>query len=213
MAKGRRLKTSRSERYLGSYGYGDGQGTVGDEAAELEEADVWSTADGLGDRSDQVVNDSRGEWSPRSGVASNGSMSIRSRSPNSPDGSGHVGGLTMAFGDSSDKTASPRIVHQFRGHDSVASPRRHMAASAPMNIPDWSKILRVHSVDSLHELDDELNDGDLEMIPPHEYLARGNARNEKIGGGSVFQGVGRTLKGRDMRRVRDAVWSQTGFYG
>jgi hypothetical protein len=29
----------------------------------------------------------------------------------------------------------------------------------------------------------------------------------------VVEGVGRTLKGRDMSRVRDAVWSQTGFYG
>ncbi|URD85758.1 hypothetical protein MUK42_27986 [Musa troglodytarum] len=30
---------------------------------------------------------------------------------------------------------------------------------------------------------------------------------------SVFEGVGRTLKGRDMSRLRDTVWSQTGFFG
>jgi len=29
----------------------------------------------------------------------------------------------------------------------------------------------------------------------------------------VVEGAGRTLKGRDMSRVRDAVWSRTGFDG
>ncbi|CAI0407205.1 unnamed protein product [Linum tenue] len=58
--------------------------------------------------------------------------------------------------------------------------------------------------------DDDDSDG---MVPPHEYLAREYARGRKSGGASVFEGVGRTLKGRDLRRVRDAVWSQTGFDG
>ncbi|CAN0912596.1 hypothetical protein LINGRAPRIM_LOCUS584 [Linum grandiflorum] len=61
----------------------------------------------------------------------------------------------------------------------------------------------------------EISDGDdsEEMVPPHEYLARAYARSRKMEGALVVEGVGRTLKGRDMRRVRDAVWSQTGFYG
>jgi hypothetical protein len=58
--------------------------------------------------------------------------------------------------------------------------------------------------------DDSLDDDDdLEMVPPHEYLAR----SRKMAAKSVFEGVGRTLKGRDLSRVRDAVWSQTGFDG
>lgn len=118
----------------------------------------------------------------------------------------HVGGLSLAFEDPSRMT-SARIVHQFRGNDTVASPRgRQMATSAPVNVPDWSKILRV---DSLHELDETLDDSDSEIVPPHEYLARGRKKNAT----SVFVGVGRTLKGRDLRRVRDAVWMQTGFDG
>lgn len=87
--------------------------------------------------------------------------------------------------------------------------KRHVATSAPVKVPDWSKILKVEPVESMHA---DVADGDWEseMVPPHEYVAR--SRNGD-GGSSVFLGVGRTLKGRDMRRVRDAVWSQTGFYG
>jgi hypothetical protein len=88
-----------------------------------------------------------------------------------------------------------------------------MATSAPVNVPDWSKIYRVNSVESLHDSDDGFDDQETEMVPPHEYLAREYARSRKTGGASVVEGVGRTLKGRDMRRVRDAVWSQTGFDG
>ncbi|KAJ8761317.1 hypothetical protein K2173_001373 [Erythroxylum novogranatense] len=227
MAKGRRLTTSRSERYLGSYGYGESQSTAASSAADMSEfgeEDVWSTAYDLGDdQNDQATmsnsnNDdssSNTEWSPRSVIESNGSLSTRNNRRRIPQENGrHVGGLTSAFEDSSDKTASPRIVHQFRGgHDRVARSSLHMATSAPVNVPDWSKILRVDSVESLHELDDGFDDPDTEMIPPHEYLAREYARSKKMGGASVFEGVGRTLKGRDMRRVRDAVWSQTGFDG
>ncbi|CBI23248.3 unnamed protein product, partial [Vitis vinifera] len=110
MAKGRKLTTSRSERLLGSFAYGHGQG-AGADSSELGEEDVWSMVDDMVERDD------------------------------------HVGGLSLAFDDSG-KTASSRIVHH-----------RKMAAT------------------------------------------------------SVLEGVGRTLKGRDMSRVRDAVWSQTGFDG
>jgi len=202
MAKGRKLTISRSERYLGSYGFGDSHGMV-TEAAELGEEDVWSMVDNMvngGD--DDGSTDSLGEWSPRATAESN----RVSRGPLR-----QVGGLSLAFEDPG-KTSSPRVVHQFRGQDSVSSrPRgRQMATSAPVNVPDWSKIYRVDSVESLHDSDDGADDHEAEMVPPHEYLAREHRkRTEK----SVFEGVGRTLKGRDMRRVRDAVWSQTGFNG
>lgn len=45
-----------------------------------------------------------------------------------------------------------------------------------------------------------------EMLPPHEIVAR-----SQIATFSVFEGLGRTLKGRDLRRVRNAVWQKTGF--
>ncbi|EOA17528.1 hypothetical protein CARUB_v10005873mg [Capsella rubella] len=94
--------------------------------------------------------------------------------------------------------------------------KKHLATSAPVKVPDWSKILKTEPVGSMHRNnnDADVADGDWEseMVPPHEYVAARIRRNGD-GGSSLILGVGRTLKGRDMRRVRDAVWSQTGFYG
>ncbi|KAA8515503.1 hypothetical protein F0562_018886 [Nyssa sinensis] len=193
MAKGRKLATSGSDRLLGSYGYGQGQGTVSD-LSELGEGDVWSMVDDMVNVDDHSTN---GEWSPRDTPGSKGS-SRRS----DPRDHSYVGGLSLAFDDSS-KTATTRIVHQFRGKDSVAPPRqRHMATSAPLNVPDWSKIYRVDSVESLHDSDDCPDDPDSEMVPPHEYLAREYARSYHMAANSVFEGVGRTLKGRDLSRTQ-----------
>jgi hypothetical protein len=96
--------------------------------------------------------------------------------------------------------------------------KRHVATSAPVKVPDWSKILKVESVKSMHNNNNDNDNADVAdcdwesaMVPPHEYVAARSRNGD--GGSSVFLGVGRTLKGRDMRRVRDAVWSQTGFYG
>lgn len=81
-------------------------------------------------------------------------------------------------------------------------------ASVPVNIPDWSKILR----DDYREYrkresdEDEEDDDEDSRIPPHEYLAR--TRRASF---SVHEGIGRTLKGRDLRRVRNAIWKKTGF--
>ncbi|GMI91473.1 hypothetical protein like AT1G11700 [Hibiscus trionum] len=219
MAKGRRLTTSRSERLLGSFSYGHGQGDTAIDDAELGEEDVWSMVDNVAERDDDgPVDNSRRQWSPRAEADSNGNGSFDVRGSNRrriPRGDRHVGGLSLAFEDSS--STMPRIVHQFRSQDGVAaaaSPRGHqMATSAPVNVPDWSKIYRVNSVEWVHDSDDGFDDGDSEMVPPHEYLAREYARSKKSSGASVFEGVGRTLKGRDMSRVRDAVWSQTGFDG
>ncbi|XVF26033.1 hypothetical protein REPUB_Repub13aG0265200 [Reevesia pubescens] len=215
MAKGRRLTTSRSERFLGSYSHGHSQGdTLTDtDETELGEEDVWSMVDNVAERDDHSVNNSRSDWSPRADTEStgNGNFDMRGSRRRISRGDRHVGGLSLAFEDSS--STKPRIVHQFRGHDGVAtsaSPRgHHIATSAPVNVPDWSKIYRVDSVESINDSDD----GESEIVPPHEYLAREYARSKKSGGASVFEGVGRTLKGRDLSRVRDAVWSQTGFYG
>ncbi|KAE8656538.1 hypothetical protein F3Y22_tig00117000pilonHSYRG00273 [Hibiscus syriacus] len=220
MAKGRRLTTSRSERLLGSFSYGHGQGDTAVDDAELGEEDVWSIVDNVEDRdAAATVDNSRCQWSPHAEAESNGNgngnLDVRgSHGRRIPRGDRHVGGLSLAFEDSSTKH---RIVHQFRSQDGVAaadSPRgHHMATSAPVNVPDWSKIYRVNSVEWVQDSDDGLDVGDSEMVPPHEYLAREYARSKKSSGASVFEGVGRTLKGRDLSRVRDAVWSQTGFDG
>ncbi|KAH7287795.1 hypothetical protein KP509_32G074900 [Ceratopteris richardii] len=56
-------------------------------------------------------------------------------------------------------------------------------------------------------------DGEEEWLPPHELVARERAAATS-GGGSAFslcQGVGRTLKGRDLCRLRNTILKQTGF--
>ncbi|XP_062190615.1 protein S40-5-like [Phragmites australis] len=81
---------------------------------------------------------------------------------------------------------------------------RQVAASAPVEVPAWPS--RFAEPESFVEEEEEKDVGG-GWVPPHVYLARRQAR------ASVVEGAGRTLKGRDMSRVRDAVWSRTGFDG
>ncbi|KAK1422600.1 hypothetical protein QVD17_17885 [Tagetes erecta] len=195
MAKGRSLTISRSERFLRTYGYNH-DNNKDDDNVELGEDDVWSMID-------DVVSTS--DWRSHETTT----ISHRGGHLQPP---GPAGGLAAAFDDQhlNMVMGSKRIVHQFRGDNIISSPRgRHLATSAPVNVPDWSKIYRVDSVESIHDSDDGIDDHDSGMVPPHEYLARSHRSAAK----SVFEGVGRTLKGRDMSRVREAVWSQTGFDG
>ncbi|XP_009367072.2 uncharacterized protein LOC103956768 [Pyrus x bretschneideri] len=87
-------------------------------------------------------------------------------------------------------------------------------SSLPVGIPDWSKILRDEYREKRRSEDDEADgEDDVEggmRIPPHELLARQMART-RIASFSVHEGVGRTLKGRDLSRVRNAIWEKTGF--
>ncbi|KAE9589996.1 hypothetical protein Lal_00037766 [Lupinus albus] len=91
-------------------------------------------------------------------------------------------------------------------------------SSMPVNIPDWSKILKdeykEHKKWDTDEDDDDFNDDDQDeeghhggvRVPPHEYLARTRAASL-----SVHEGIGRTLKGRDLCSVRNAIWKKVGF--
>lgn len=90
--------------------------------------------------------------------------------------------------------------------------------SAPVNVPMWTKNNPNHGTPNpkpnpliLEEVvDDDDDEKDEERLPPHEILARDHARSHMTTF-SVYEGVGRTLRGRDLRRVRDAVLRKTGF--
>lgn len=86
------------------------------------------------------------------------------------------------------------------------------AASLPVNIPDWSQILKDEYRDNRRadSDDDDLHGEGSVRVPPHEFLARQMART-RIVSFSVHEGVGRTLKGGDLTRLRNAVWEKTGF--
>lgn len=84
-----------------------------------------------------------------------------------------------------------------------------LGRSAPLSIPDWSKVYK-HGCGGIEEEgdDDVEEDGD----PPHEWLAKKMAKSQLISSSSsVCEGAGRTLKGRDLSKVRNAVLTRTGF--
>ncbi|KAF8707259.1 hypothetical protein HU200_030266 [Digitaria exilis] len=79
-----------------------------------------------------------------------------------------------------------------------------MARSAPVRIPSepsrrgrWAQVAAQGG---------GWDDAGEAMVPPHEIVARRAAAHS-----SVLEGAGRTLKGRDLRRVRNAVLRRTGF--
>eukprot|EP00262_Sarcandra_glabra_P004408 TRINITY_DN15398_c0_g1_i1.p1 TRINITY_DN15398_c0_g1~~TRINITY_DN15398_c0_g1_i1.p1 ORF type:complete len:208 (-),score=2.25 TRINITY_DN15398_c0_g1_i1:200-823(-) len=197
MAKARKLSSARHERFLGGLGYGQSHST-GPDHSDFGEEDVWSMVE-------DVVEHTPDRGSQATELTRGGDGPSRARHWLARENR-QVGGLSLAFEDMG-KTPS-RIIHQYRSTDNGTS--SHAASSAPVNVPDWPKFLRVDSIESLNESGEE---DETEWIPPHEYLAREYARNHKMAATSVFEGVGRTLKGRDMSRVRNAVWSQTGFLG
>lgn len=78
------------------------------------------------------------------------------------------------------------------------------ATSLPVSVPDWSKILGNEYMNVCVRDKEEVEEDN--RIPPHEYLAR-----TRVASFSVQEGMGRTLKGRDLSRVRNAIWKQIGF--
>ncbi|KAL6651134.1 hypothetical protein ACP70R_010059 [Stipagrostis hirtigluma subsp. patula] len=79
--------------------------------------------------------------------------------------------------------------------------------SAPVAVPAWPRDATDRRRREAEQLaaDDDDDDGE-PVVPPHEMAARRAAA-----AASVMEGAGRTLKGRDLRRVRNAVWRTTGF--
>ncbi|WOL16045.1 hypothetical protein Cni_G24827 [Canna indica] len=87
---------------------------------------------------------------------------------------------------------------------------RVQAQSLPVNVPVVPRRMRRFELEATDGVGDR--DGDeREMMPPHEIVARTYGRESPTTTFSVLEGAGRTLKGRDLRRVRDAVFRQTGF--
>ncbi|RWR87652.1 Senescence regulator S40 [Cinnamomum micranthum f. kanehirae] len=78
--------------------------------------------------------------------------------------------------------------------------------SAPVDVPVWPRGSPAVRSSRLRVFEDE--EAEEEMLPPHEIVARSQTTTTL----SVVQGKGRTLKGRDLRRVRNAVWQKTGLY-
>ncbi|XXG65074.1 hypothetical protein AAC387_Pa05g2870 [Persea americana] len=200
----RHKKTPSSDRLLGLFSQSPSISTVG---SELQENDIlWSAAD-----------EDRATPPPRK------TAQIRTISAvgfPSPETSGILAALPETRPDS-----DRRFLHR---RASIApppssritipsipkppSPRDHPAhQSAPVNVP-----VRIPAPAALGQrrsppefVEDE--EADDKMLPPHEIVARSSARGSPLTTFSMLEGKGRTLKGRDLRRVRNAVFRQTGF--
>lgn len=85
----------------------------------------------------------------------------------------------------------------------------HQYQSAPVNVPVVPARLRGGPAERDVGGDDD--DEEEMMLPPHEIVDRAQRKGEPMTTFSVLEGAGRTLKGRDLRRVRNAIWRTTGF--
>ncbi|XP_075488429.1 protein S40-6-like [Primulina tabacum] len=129
------------------------------------------------------------------------------------------------------RNAAPRSIRMAGGGGPSTAWTEPQQSSAPMDIPDWSKIMKRKSNKNLwddasgsHDNDDDIDDymgwknrhglvdedDGNEMVPPHEYLARRFAGTQ-IASFSMCEGVGRTLKGRDLSKLRNSILTKTGF--
>lgn len=86
---------------------------------------------------------------------------------------------------------------------------RRREEAAPVNIPKpagWSPPVSDSDSESESESESE------EMVPPHVLVSRRWSAPSSVAN-SLCSGSGRTLKGRDLRNVRDFVLQITGFFG
>ncbi|CAN8308446.1 unnamed protein product [Cochlearia groenlandica] len=96
-------------------------------------------------------------------------------------------------------------------HSRTKEVSRAKQSSTPMNVPDWSKVYGNTRSSHIHSHDNDNDDDDDGcMVPPHEWIARKLARTQ-ISSFSMCEGLGRTLKGRDLSKVRNNVLRKTGF--
>lgn len=195
-----------------------------DSVSELNEEDVWdlgtegSAEDGASNRAESsdtygYVNSGR-RWT---GIEKEPGLSAAFAESSRPYGiSPHklVGGYANNYsGQSSSRdgrSAAVRMIPPIAQIRENSSPRRMMHQSAPVNVPDWSKILGAERKNKwADDLDSDKEDTEEERLPPHLQIQREYAQSTTF---SVCEGAGRTLKGRDLSRVRNAVLRKTGFF-
>ncbi|RRT64787.1 hypothetical protein B296_00041568 [Ensete ventricosum] len=93
------------------------------------------------------------------------------------------------------------------GSRSCSSSRgRTWTATAPMDVPRTRRVSATGEASSSDYGDEER---ETEMVPPHVLASRGRMVGKAAF--SVCTGQGRTLKGRDLRHVRNSVLRMTGF--
>jgi hypothetical protein len=173
------------------------------EPLELDERDVvWSSSNATSSSSTSAASSPSPTPSPSASLR----RPISTSSRHFPAGSM---GLSALLADDHHHAPTTAPV------PAVARPERQHAPqpyhqSAPVAVPAWPKAMTVadrrRREAEMQAADYEDDDDGEPVVPPHEMAARRAAA-----AASVMEGAGRTLKGRDLRRVRNAVWRTTGF--
>ncbi|NP_001266292.1 uncharacterized LOC100276169 [Zea mays] len=201
----RRMATaSPSLRFLGLLKQPDDASSQshGVQELELDERDVvWSSGSATSSSSTSAASSPSPTASPTASLG----RPISASSRHFPAGSM---GLSALLADADDHHAPTAPVPAAARPEKQHAPRP-CHQSAPVAVPAWPKAMtaadRRRREAELQAADDEDDDGE-PVVPPHEMAARRAAA-----AASVMEGAGRTLKGRDLRRVRNAVWRTTGF--
>lgn len=208
-----------AERFLGVFSCPPGQlaaaAASDGPGVELREDEVlWTGADISGQSPSVAASPTpsaallRSPSSSRSFRSSN--LGILAALPDEAPGKSGYLHRNSSLSPPSNASASPSPSSSARMIPAITKPK-HMDyssvqhQSAPVNVPVVPGRRRGGS--PVAEADGDDYDED-EMLPPHEMVARKGTPATTF---SVLEGVGRTLKGRDLRRVRNAVWRQTGF--
>uniref|UniRef100_A0A0E0JRD6 Senescence regulator n=1 Tax=Oryza punctata TaxID=4537 RepID=A0A0E0JRD6_ORYPU len=219
MDRSRHKNSPSSERFLGSFlpsaAAGDQPGSA---AFELDEDDLFASGAGSPERPQpsrrplilSSVRAANPSPLPRLRRPPEGILDAlpERRPPLSPPPSSSTNSSTTASPAAA--AAPPRMIPAIpRPVAAAAALAPHIPQSAPVNVP--VPQFRRLSVEALMDKAEDDDDDDEEMLPPHEMVARARARDSPMTTFSVLEGAGRTLKGRDLRQVRNAVWRKTGF--
>ncbi|GJN17797.1 hypothetical protein PR202_gb04895 [Eleusine coracana subsp. coracana] len=104
------------------------------------------------------------------------------------------------------RNASPSTSTKCATGTAWALERERRPFTDPIEIPAASSGARdANHWEGEEEERGRRDNGEVAVVPPHVLLARRRAAF------SMCSGQGRTLKGRDLRRVRDSVLRMTGF--
>ncbi|XP_052174640.1 uncharacterized protein LOC127789727 [Diospyros lotus] len=200
----RHRQSPSSDRFLDVFSPPTSEFAAGD---ELNEAEVFWTGD-FADPNRRTVGDGSNQKSQRQSFRRPGNSGILAALAEDSGKADHP----LIYRKPS-ATSYPRLLPAIpkppvEREYSQSVPSRKLLQSAPVSVPVAASKIRKAELPEV-DFDDDDDDDD-EMLPPHEIVARGSTNSPKTTF-SVLEGVGRTLKGRDLRQVRNAVWRKTGF--
>ncbi|KAM7263773.1 hypothetical protein ACFE04_001456 [Oxalis oulophora] len=207
-----RYRGSSSDLFINLFSPSQPPSSVATDDGEFNEDEIlWSS-----ETTDDAINDLQSSFPGNSGI-----LAVLSSESNNRHGHHTVLHRKSSIPKPTEKSGEFKSLIRTRSlSQSVPSSRKFFHQSAPMNVPVLSTAMEkekkskfggIAAFEEEEEEDDDDDDvDDGMMLPPHEMVARGSGVSPRTTF-SVLEGVGRTLKGRDLRQVRNAVWRQTGF--